>query len=337
MVIPSAKIKKRQVCPRHPCLYSILCHYPASVKARAKISLNLPASALIGCIDPIGKEKFSVANCNSNCGGSCGCGRNGNFTRAGALNSLCRARNFPFYTGACPPAPCNGCGCAPATTAECTFASVNSGCSCGCPCNRSGSQCCGCSCGCSDCVTAQSSNCPCNCHRCSDCATAQASNCSCGCHRCSDDASAQSSDCPCGCSGGTSDPTYGVFSANGPINLTAGEAIPWTVRDATINDFTVSGGAIQINNAGYYHALLNANIPANTEVSTILHLELNGQAIDASRMAVTTSNQASAHNFTGSTVIYAPAGATLRTITQSAATINLTTAQPIFALTLVKL
>lgn len=95
-----------------------------------------------------------MSTCNSNCGNSCGCSKNCNFTRVGALGSLCRSCNYPFYTGPCPPAPCNGCGCEPVSNC-CETTNATTTCSCGssqCGCKCHSCQCHSCGCGqCSGC------------------------------------------------------------------------------------------------------------------------------------------------------------------------------------------
>lgn len=265
-----------------------------------------------------------MSTCNSNCGNSCGCSKNCNFTRVGALGSLCRSCNYPFYTGPCPPAPCNGCGCEPVSNCcETTNATTTCSCGssqCGCKCHSCGQSCN--SCQCHHC--GQNCN-SCQCHHCGqDCNSCQCHSCGC-------------SQCPgCGCEYWPCDPTYALYAANGPISLQAGGIVPWTARNVNGNDFILNNGSIQILRSGMYYAALTADIPANTAVNTTIGMSLNNQPIVPPQLVINTASEAENNNYAGHTIFYANEGSVLQVNSLNAMTVGATT-QPVFTLTLFRL
>lgn len=116
-------------------------------------------------------------------------------------------------------------------------------------------------CGCNSC----GNHCGCeNCGSCSNCG-----NCGdhhCGCHqtRCS----------------------AGMFTANAPLNVCAGEAVPLTARRHNPDCFEICGGCIRIKKPGLYHVVWTLNVPSYQNFSGCLYLTLNGNEVDGSGQTV---------------------------------------------------
>ena len=310
-----------------------------------------------------------MANCNS-CRSCTGCENARTTTCVGALNALCRRpRNFPFFTGPCPAAPstaggcnncntcgcnncnhcgcdncnscgCNSCGCDNCNTCGCNICGCDNCNTCGCDnCNTCGCNTCGCdNCGCNSCGC---DNCGCNsCDPC-DCDNCGYDNCDpCGCNSCHNHSICSGANCCTQCShrcGCHCRACFGVFTANGPINLSAGGTINLTGRNVNTDCFTTSFGSIRIRRAGIYFAMVTADIPVGTCVDTTLRLELGNQALVPPELAIVTHSDCESHNFAGSTVFCAKAGELLKLSTLDALTIGQTTAQPVFTLTLIQI
>ena len=128
-----------------------------------------------------------------------------------------------------------------------------------------------------------------------------------------------------------------MFTANGPINLSAGGTINLTGRNVNTDCFTTSFGSIRIRHTGIYFAMVTADIPIGTCVDTTLRLELGNQVLVPPELAIVTHSDCDTHNFAGSTVFCAKAGELLKLSTLDALTISQTTAQPIFTLTLIQI
>ena len=63
---------------------------------------------------------------------------------------------------------------------------------------------------------------------------------------------------------------YGVFTANGTINITAGATIPLEARNMNSNCFSVSNGVITVLEPGLYLAILSVDTPSNAAVDTTI-------------------------------------------------------------------
>ena len=279
-----------------------------------------------------------MANCNS-CRSCTGCENARTTTCVGALNALCRRpRSFPFFTGPCPAAPstaggcnnCNTCGCHNCNHCDCDNRN-SCGCnSCGCDnCNSCGCNTCGCNtcgcdnCGCNSCDPCDCDSCdPCGCNSCHNHSICSGANC---CTQCSHR-------CGCHCRA-----CFGVFTANGPINLSAGGTINLTCRNVNTDCFTTSFGSIRIRRAGIYFAMVTADIPVGTCVDTTLRLELGNQVLVPPELSIVTHSDCDTNNFAGSTVFCARAGELLKLSTLDALTVSQTTAQPVFTLTLIQI
>lgn len=218
-----------------------------------------------------------MANCSS-CNGCSGRG----CTRVGALGTLCRTgcRN-PYYTGPCPAAPC---------TDHCGNCSSNHGCGC-CRCRRNAAVTdseCGCN------------HCGCGCNHAAGCGCNGCGGNHCG---CDDDCD----DCDRRQHGG-----YGVFTLSGAVHISAGGAAEFAPCDVNPDSFTCRGSSIVIRRPGLYRAALTVEIPKFTEADTVLHLDLNGNAIPAAEIAVDAADCAAAVSYTTDAVFEACAGAKLK-------------------------
>lgn len=267
----------------------------------------------------------NCCNCSGNCGSHYGnsyarhnnnswC-RN-NYTALNTAPDCSRCRNYPFYTGNCPNAcGCYNCGC----TAGVTNQNIR---------GYYGWRNVGDSCGCSACTSARNSACCGECGRCNGCNT-----CSCGsCNECDDcnGCGCGCDDCNCGC--GTHNPVYGLFSANVPLTVTAGAAVPLVPTAVSTNDFTVAGGAITVNRCGVYLATYTANIPIGAEVDTTLVLNVNGAAQPSTLQTVSTPG-----SYTGQTVFTANAGSTVSLISSAALSLTEPIGQNVVNLTLTRI
>lgn len=258
-----------------------------------------------------------MANCNS-CNSSCQTGN-----RVGALNSLCRTGcRYPYYTGPCPAAPCNnGCGCGS---------------------NSSCNRCCGCN------ATITDPNNGCGCTGCNGC-----NGCS-GCNSCSSCGTCDSCvhrpcDCnPCENMGGLTEcaedwlchgyhAAHGVFTANGPLNLSPGSAVNFENRGGDPHCFGNSYGSILIRHPGLYFAAITVDIPKNADADTVMRLELDGRAITPPEIAVCTGCSGGPCNFCGHAIFRACAGSLLKLVTLRELSIECTTAQPVFTVTLFRI
>lgn len=268
-----------------------------------------------------------VTNNNGCCCGS---------TRVGALNSLCRPCNYPYYTGPCPPAPCNGCGCSSSSSqtstndlaaaiaramtcsTSSTSSSNNTSCS-SCPTNCNP---CSCNpCNCNPCPT----NCGQNSALCTVCPSLCQSNTGSSCSVCG----------PCASNG--CQMCYGVFTANGTINITAGATIPLEARNMNSNCFSVSNGVITVLEPGLYLAILSVDTPSNAAVDTTIQLQVDGQVLVPPRLVIDTVANNTINNYTGSGVFCARAGSSIQVTTSAALNVTGTAGQPVVSLTLIRL
>ena len=260
---------------------------------------------------------------NNGCWNSCGS------TRVGALNSLCRSyNNYPYYTGPCPPAPCSGCGCSnvpvPASTSDLAAAlaqaaagsastqAAASGSGCGCAsypsnCGQNNALC-----------TVCPSFCRPNGNSCGACG---------GCGVCGG----------CGQSQNGCQMCYGVFTANGTINITAGATVPLEARNTNANCFSDTNGTITVLEPGLYLAILSVDTPSNAAVDTTIQLQVDGQVLVPPRLVIDTVANATINNYTGAGVFCARAGSNIQVTTSAALNVTGTAGQPVVSLTLIRL
>ena len=291
----------------------------------------------------------NCCNCSGSCGSSYGTGyarRNNNswFRNSyAALNTVpacTRYRNYPFYTGNCPDA----CGC---YNCGCTAGVTNQNCRClygnHCGCNSCGTcdGCNSCSCcdNCNTCGTCGSCN-SCNscdsCSACNSCNSCDAcnncNNCGC-CDNCCDGCSTCGCNCTgCGCDHHCRCPVYGLFSANTPLSVTAGAAIPLSATNISDHDFTVSNGTVTIKRCGTYLATYTVNIPSGAELDTTIVMNVNGVAQPSTLL-----NVSAAGSYTGQTVFKANCGTTVSLVSSAAFSVTDPVGQNIVALTLTRI
>lgn len=273
-------------------------------------------------------------NCSGNCGSvyGNGCARRNNSTwyrnSYAALNTVptcTRERNYPFYTGNCPNAcGCYQCGCTAGVTNQ------NNGCGCG-----KNNNCCNRNCDCCD---------LCNCRdNCGGCGTYAVDYCGNTCENCGCDNNCGGCCCDgggcseCGhchehCHDHCRRPVYGLFSANIPLAVTSGAAIPLTANTTSCNDFTVSNGSVTINRCGTYLATYTINIPAGAEIDTSIVMNVNGIAQSSTLMNITAVG-----SYTGQTVFKANAGTTVSLVSNAAFSIADPIGQNVVSLTLTRI
>lgn len=108
-------------------------------------------------------------------------------------------------------------------------------------------------------------------------------------------------------------------------------------RSVDSNYFSTSYGSILIRRPGLYYAAITVDVPAHTEVDTIMRLELDNQNISPPEIAVTTTDDETTSNYAGHTVFHANAGSLLKLSSLRDFCVHCTTAQPLFTITLFKL
>ena len=101
--------------------------------------------------------------------------------------------------------------------------------------------------------------------------------------------------------------------------------------------FSTSYGSILIRRPGMYYAAVTVDIPKNTEVDTVMRLELDNQNITPPEIAVSTSCDGTTSNFAGHAVFRASAGSLLKLSSLRELTIDSGTAQPVFTVTLFRI
>jgi len=283
----------------------------------------------------------NCCNCSGGCGSMYGSGyarRNNNSwyrNSYAALNTVpacTRYRNYPFYTGNCPDVcGCYHCGCAAGVTNQncrCRYGNNHHCNACDCcdhcgSCDSCSTNCCSCnnSTGCGNCTN------NCTCGTCGNCCGNTCDLCDCGENCC---------DCSCGnncCHLDSSGcPVYGLFSANAPVTVTAGAAIPLAPTTVSTNDFTVSNGTVTINRCGTYLATYTVNIPAGSEVDTTIVMNVNGVTQPSTLLSIS-----EAGSYTGQTVFTANTGATVSLVSNAAFTVSEPIGQNVVALTLTRI
>ncbi len=261
---------------------------------------------------------MALATNNNGCWNSCGT------TRVGALNSLCRSYNYPYYTGPCPPAPCTGCDCSnvpvPASLSDLTAALARATAASTAANANTATQAVG---------TANACGCAQNSALCSVCPSLCRPNNSCGsCGSCG----------VCGtCGQNGCQMCYGVFTANGTINITAGATVPLDARNTNANCFSDSNGTITVLEPGLYLAILSVDTPSNAAVDTTIQLQVDGQVLVPPRLVIDTVADATINNYTGAGVFCARAGSTIQVTTSAALNVTGTAGQPVVSLTLIRL
>lgn len=103
----------------------------------------------------------------------------------------------------------------------------------------------------------------------------------CGNHRCR-----RHGHCRCeGCGGdhhagcGRSPCSAAMFSADAPLSVSAGEALPLSAPDSGGDCFESCSGGIRIRRPGLYHVVWTLNLPSYQNFSGRLYLSLNGNEI----------------------------------------------------------
>ena len=128
-----------------------------------------------------------------------------------------------------------------------------------------------------------------------------------------------------------------MFAAGGPVSISSGGSVDFEARNADGDTFATSYGNILIRRPGMYYAAITVDIPKNTEVDTVMRLELDNQNITPPEIAVATAGDCITSNFTGHTVFHANAGSLLKLTSLRDMDVGCTTAQPVFTLTLIRI
>ena len=130
---------------------------------------------------------------------------------------------------------------------------------------------------------------------------------------------------------------YGVFTANGTINITAGATVPLEARNTNANCFSDTNGTITVLEPGLYLAILSVDTPSNAAVDTTIQLQVDGQVLVPPRLVIDTVANATINNYTGAGVFCARAGSNIQVTTSAALNVTGTAGQPVVSLTLIRL
>lgn len=126
------------------------------------------------------------------------------------------------------------------------------------------------------------------------------------------------------------------FAAAAPVNLNAGECVPFgRTMDASC-EFTAAPEGVRIHEAGSYMVIYTVNVPANETVSSRFLLTLNGDRIPASEMDVSAIADGSTASYTMHAMIYAPAESLLKLVTLGPVSICSASASNVFILSISK-
>ena len=128
-----------------------------------------------------------------------------------------------------------------------------------------------------------------------------------------------------------------MFSADGPIRLSEGGTVNLEASHVDSSYFSTSYGSILIRRPGLYYAAVTVDIPGNTEVDTVMRLELDNQNITPPEIAVTTNDDETTSNYAGHTVFHAKAGSLLKLRSLREMAVHCATSQPVFTLTIFRI
>lgn len=128
-----------------------------------------------------------------------------------------------------------------------------------------------------------------------------------------------------------------TFVASAPLTLAAGDTVSLEGRNVDPRCYSVTGGNIFLRCGGLYYVTIAVNVPRNTETSTVIQLALDNQTLNPPSISVVTQTDSNATTFTGQAVFYANPGSVLKLVTESALSIETTSSQPVFALTLMRI
>lgn len=97
-----------------------------------------------------------------------------------------------------------------------------------------------------------------------------------------------------------------MFSANAPLQVSAGNAIPLEPRISNPDCFDDDGGCVRIRRPGLYHVTWTANIPSYQCVNARLYLTLNGREIPGSGQTICTQADNTSTSVTGQAMVSTP-------------------------------
>lgn len=90
--------------------------------------------------------------------------------------------------------------------------------------------------------------------------------------------------CGCGhhCACSKNNCSAGMFSADAPLSVNAGEIIPLSADHCYGDCFEICNGCIRIRKSGLYHVVWTVNVPSYQNYSGCLYLTLNGNEVGGS-------------------------------------------------------
>lgn len=124
------------------------------------------------------------------------------------------------------------------------------------------------------------------------------------------------------------------FAAAAPVNLNAGECVPFARPMDASCEFTAAPEGVRIHEAGSYMVIYTVNVPANETVSSRFLLTLNGNRIPASEMDVSAIADGSTASYTMHAMIYAPADSLLKLVSLGPVSICSTAASNVFTISI---
>lgn len=135
-----------------------------------------------------------------------------------------------------------------------------------------------------------------------------------------------------GCNQNCNRPVYGLFSANAPVTVAAGAAIPLVTTSISSDDFSVTNGVVTFSRCGVYLATYTVHVPTGSEVDTNIVMNVNGVA-----QTNTLLNVSAAGSYTGQTVFTANVGSVLSLVSSAALSITEPAGQNVVTLTLTRI
>jgi len=102
-----------------------------------------------------------------------------------------------------------------------------------------------------------------------------------------------------------------MFTADAPLSVEAGEAIPLEPKLSNPECFDDDGGCVRLRRSGLYHVTWTANIPSYQCVNTRLYLTLNGREIPGSGQTICTQADNTSTSVTGQAMVSTPPGGLL--------------------------
>jgi len=102
-----------------------------------------------------------------------------------------------------------------------------------------------------------------------------------------------------------------MFSADAPLDVAAGEAIPLSAMRLNPDCFELCGGCVRILKSGLYHVVWTLNVPSYQTFSGRLYLTLNGSEIAGSGQTICCQADNTSTSATGQAMVQTGPGGLL--------------------------